>query len=65
MLLDVVASATGSVAPSRDVIAGGLQAPCLQVEALATVLGLDLVGAIDAKIARNVARGYRHGGRAI
>ena len=53
------------IAPSRGEIARGLASPCVLVEGLAAAVGLDLAGAIDAKIARNVARGFRHGGRAI
>jgi len=63
-LLDAFA-VSPSTPPSRDQIARGLAAPCVLVEGLAAAVGLDLGAAIDAKIARNVVRGLRHGGRAI
>jgi AcrR family transcriptional regulator len=64
-LLDEVVAATGESPLSEGEIARGLEAPCLQVEALAASLGLDLAGAVDAKVVRNIARGIRHGGRSI
>jgi NTP pyrophosphatase (non-canonical NTP hydrolase) len=63
-LLDAFA-VTPLIPLSPGVIARGLAAPCVLVEGLAAAVGLDLEAAIDAKIARNVARGFRHGGRAI
>ncbi len=70
--LGVIAAAIGRVIdamagapPSIAAFATGIALPCMQVEAVATALGLDLPGAVEAKVARNATRAYRHGGRAI
>jgi NTP pyrophosphatase (non-canonical NTP hydrolase) len=63
-LLDTFVT-TISLPPTLGAIANGLKAPCVQIEALALALRLDLAVAVESKIARNVARGFRHGGRAI
>lgn len=64
-LLDRFIACAPGDPPSREMVAAGLAEACGQVEALAGVLGLDLPAAIEGKVARNAARGLRHGGRAI
>ena len=64
-LLDAFVASTSQSPPPLAQITRGLSAPCAHVEAIAGALGLDLAAAIEVKIAKNVARGFRHGGRAI
>ena len=64
-LMDLFVFAPDGLPPTVADISQGLAVPCAQVEALASTLRLDLSGAVDAKIARNAARGFRHGGRTI
>ena len=64
-LLDAFVASSVQTPPSLAEITGGLASPCAQIEAVAAALRLDLGAAVEAKIVRNVARGFRHGGRAI
>lgn len=52
-------------APEVSELSHDIGAACLLTMELAGHLGLNIVAAVEAKIARNASRGYHHGGKAI
>lgn len=52
-------------APEVSALSHDIGAACLLTMELAGHLGLNIVDAVEAKIARNASRGYHHGGKAI
>ena len=52
-------------APEVSALSHDICAACLLTMELAGHLGLNIVDAVEAKIARNASRGYHHGGKAI
>ena len=52
-------------APEVSALSHDIGAACLLTIELARHLGLNILDAVEAKIARNATRGYHHGGKAI